>query len=184
MSKGVERRSLLAVSGCRAGGPGSLSGTTSGRFGAASGGSGRASGRSGRQRGFTLIEVMAAFAVFALLFGVTLQILSTSMSNTRRAGDYTQAALWAQSVLDVAGLEDMLEPGTTSGRFDERFAWTLEVSEEEVFDDRGLDPTELPVALYHLRLVVEWGENPTREAVFQTLRSVDVNWEQRQQAGM
>ena len=139
--------------------------------------------QAARQRGFTLIEVMAAFAVFALLFGVTLQILSTSMSNTRRAGDFTQAALWAQSVLDVAGLENMLEPGVTNGQFDERFSWTLEVTEELVFDDRGLDPLELPVALYSLRLTVEWGETPTRQAVFETLRSVDVNWEQRQQAG-
>jgi general secretion pathway protein I len=139
--------------------------------------------QAGRQGGFTLIEVMAAFAVFALLFGITLQILSTSMTNTRRAGDFTQAALWAQSVLDVAGLENMLEPGTSSGRFDDRFSWTLEVREELVFDDRGIDPLELPVALYHLRLVVEWGENPTREAVFETLRSVDVNWEERQWAG-
>jgi general secretion pathway protein I len=136
-----------------------------------------------RQHGFTLIEVMAAFAVFALLFGVTLQILSTSMSNTRRAGDFTQAALWAQSVLDVAGLENMLEPGVTTGAFDDRFSWTLEVTEELVFDDRGLDPLELPVALYRLRLTVEWGETPTRQAVFETLRSVDVNWEQRQEAG-
>ena len=137
-----------------------------------------------RQHGFTLIEVMAAFAVFALLFGITLQILSTSMSNTRRAGDFTQAALWAQSVLDVAGLENMLEPGVTTGEFDERFSWTLEVTEELVFDDRGLDPLQLPVALYRLRLTVEWGESQTtRQAVFETLRSVDVNWEQRQQAG-
>ncbi|MEE4296562.1 MAG: type II secretion system protein [Wenzhouxiangella sp.] len=139
--------------------------------------------RAARQQGFTLIEVMAAFAVFALLFGVTLQILSTSMSNTRRAGDFTQAALWAQSVLDVAGLENMLEPGVTNGAFDERFSWTLEVTEELVFDDRSLDPLELPVALYRLRLTVEWGEGPVRQAVFETLRSVDVNWEQRQQAG-
>ena len=68
-----------------------------------------AGGRSGRpacgvpnaapsgQRGFTLIEVMAAFAIFAVLFGVLLQILSTSISNTRRSGDFTQAALLAQS---------------------------------------------------------------------------------------
>ena len=139
--------------------------------------------RRGRQGGFTLIEVMAAFAVFALLFGVTLQILSTSMSNTRRAGDFTQAALWAQSVLDVAGYENMLETGTTSGRFDERFSWTLEVTEELVFDERGLDGLDLPVALYRLRLTVMWGDNPVREAMFETLRSVDVNWEQRQWAG-
>jgi len=135
-----------------------------------------------RQSGFTLIEVMAAFAVFALLFGVTLQVLSTSMSNTRRAGDLTMAALWAQSVLDVAGVEDMIEPGRSNGRFDERFSWTLEVSEEQVFDERGLDPADLPISLYRLELTVEWGDNPTRSAFFYTLRAVDTNWEERQWA--
>lgn len=132
-----------------------------------------------RQRGFTLIEIMAAFALFALLFGMVLQILSTSLSNTRRAGDFTQAALWAQSKLDVAGIETMLEPGRTRGQFDERFSWVLEVSEELVFDERGLDALDLPIALYRLDLIVEWGERPVREAHFSTLRSVDVNWEER-----
>jgi len=134
------------------------------------------------QSGFTLIEVMAAFAVFALLFGVVLQILSTSMTNTRRAGDYTQAALWAQSKLDVLGLEEVLEPGESSGEFDDRYRWYLRVEEVMSFDDSGLDLTELPVSLYGVELVVEWGENPTREAVFTTLRSVDLYWEERQQA--
>ncbi len=133
-----------------------------------------------RQSGFTLIEVMAAFAVFALMFGVVLQILSTSLSNTRRAGDFTQAALWAQSKLDPAGIETMLEPGRTSGSFDDRFSWTLEVSEEMVFDERGLDVMDLPVALYRLDLTVTWGERPQREAHFSTLRSVDINWEERE----
>jgi len=133
-----------------------------------------------RQAGFTLIEVMAAFAVFALMFGVVLQVLSTSMTNTRRAGDYTQAALWAQSKLDVLGLEQMLEPGQSSGQFDERYDWYLTVDEVMNFDDSGLDLAELPLALYSVELVVEWGENPRREAVFRTLRSVDVNWQERQ----
>lgn len=140
--------------------------------------------RPRRQGGFTLIEVMAAFAVFALLFGVILQVLSTSMTNTRRAGDFTQAALWAQSVLDAAGVEDMLEPGRTTGRFDDRFSWTLEVNEEMVFDERGLDAMDLPIALYSLELTVEWGDERPREAVFTTLRSVDMHWEERQRAGM
>ena len=136
--------------------------------------------RRRRQGGFTLIEVMAAFAVFALMFGVVLQILSTSLSNTRRAGDFTQAALWAQSKLDPAGIETMLVPGRTSGRFDDRFSWSLEVSEELVFDERGFDAMDLPIALYRLDLTVTWGERPPREARFSTLRSVDVNWEERE----
>ena len=140
---------------------------------------------AGRQRGFTLIEVMAAFAVFALLFGVILQILSASMTNTRRAGDFTQAALWAQSKLDSAGIEQMIEPGVTRGQFDDRFRWQLEISEELIFDERGVDVFDLPISLYELVLTVEWGDqrNP-RFAEFRTLRSVDMHWEERQRVGM
>ena len=151
------------------GGPGSSSGTPC---------------RLRRQGGFTLIEVMAAFAVFALLFGVVLQVLSTSMQNTRRAGDYTQAALWAQSKLDSVGLERMIEAGRTSGRFDDRFSWTLEISEDMYFDDFGMDAMDLPIALYRVELTVEWGDEHQREAVFTTLRSVDMHWEERQRAGV
>lgn len=134
----------------------------------------------GRQRGFTLIEIMAAFMVFSLLFGVTLQILSTSVGNTRLSGEYTQAALWAQSKLDGLGLEQMIEPGVTQGSFGQGYDWTLEISETQVVDERGLDmQDELPIALYHVRLIVEWGGG-RREAVFETLRSVDINWEERQ----
>ncbi len=140
-------------------------------------------GRLRRQGGFTLIEVMAAFMVFALLFGVLLQILSTSVTNTRLSGDYTRAALWAQSKLDALGLEEMLEPGTRTGRFDDDFSWTLEVREELVADERGLDLLEMPVSLYHVTLTVEWGEDRRRQAVFETLRSVDTHWEERQMAG-
>ncbi len=165
----------------RLGGPGSASG-----FGPRSGvhreGPGSGSGTPSRSRegGFTLIEVMVAFMVFALLFGVVLQILSTSVGNTRLSGEYTQAALWAQSKLDVVGLEGMIEPGVTRGSFDDNYDWTMEINETEVIDERALDTQdELPIALYHIRLVVEWGGG-RRQAVFETLRSVDIHWEERQ----
>ncbi|MDX1626146.1 MAG: prepilin-type N-terminal cleavage/methylation domain-containing protein [Wenzhouxiangellaceae bacterium] len=133
-----------------------------------------------REGGFTLIEVMAAFMVFALLFGVVLQILSTSVSNTRRSGDYTQAALWAQSKLDVLGVEEMIEPGVSQGRFNDEFGWTLEIEETQVIDERGLDAEqELPISLYHVHLTVEWADG-RRQAAFETLRAVDTFWEERQ----
>lgn len=143
-----------------------------------------ASCRRSRQGGFTLIEVMAAFMVFALLFGVILQILSTSVNNTRLSEDYTRAALWAQSKLDVIGLEQMLEPGQTSGYFDDEFSWRMQVEEYMVVDERGLDMFDLPISLYRVTLIVEWGESRPRQAVFETLRSVDTNWEERQRTVM
>lgn len=129
------------------------------------------------QGGFTLIEVMAAFAMFALLFGMMMQILSTSLGNTRRSSDFTQATLWAQSKLDVLGLEDMIVPGSSSGDFDERFSWEMEISEDAVFDEAVVDPEQLPLALYRVSLVVKWEGN--RQVVFDTWRSVDINWEAR-----
>lgn len=132
-----------------------------------------------RNGGFTLLEIMAAFAMFALLFGLMMQILSTSMSNTRRAGDFTQATLWAQSKLDVLGVESMIQPGRSNGQFDNDFSWSMEITEELVFDERGLDVIELPIHLYRVVLEVKWS-NGRRSHRFETLRSVDVNWEERQ----
>lgn len=131
-----------------------------------------------KQQGFTLIEVMAAFGMSALLFGLMMQILSTSMTNTRRAGDFTQAAMWAQSKIDTLGLEEMIEPGSTRGEFDDRFRYEMEITEELVADERALDLLELPLALYKVRLVVIWEDN--RQVVFETLKSVDTNWEARE----
>ncbi|MEM7054738.1 MAG: prepilin-type N-terminal cleavage/methylation domain-containing protein [Pseudomonadota bacterium] len=137
-----------------------------------------------KQSGFTLIEVMAAFAIFAVLFGVILQILSTSVSNTRRSGDFTQAALIAQAQLDMVGVEEMPQPGSYSGDEGERYRWVMDIEPYFVSDDSGVNYDELPIDLYRVVLTVYWGENDIeRSATFQTLRSVDRFYAERQLAG-
>ncbi|HKL52492.1 MAG TPA: type II secretion system protein [Wenzhouxiangellaceae bacterium] len=152
-----------------------------------------AGGRSGRpacgvpnaapsgQRGFTLIEVMAAFAIFAVLFGVLLQILSTSISNTRRSGDFTQAALLAQSQLDMIGIESLPQPGQSSGRYNDEYSWELIIEPYQISDDRGVLFEDLPIDLYYVGLTVFWGEGRyERSALFETLRSVDRFYAERE----
>ncbi len=78
-------------------------------------------------RGFSLIEMVAAFLVFAIGVGVLMEILATSMHSARASSDYTMAALWAQSKLDTVGVGEPLEAGHSSGRFDDSYAWDLEV---------------------------------------------------------
>lgn len=141
-----------------------------------------------RQRGFTLIEVMAAFAIFAVLFGVLLQILSTSVSNTRRSGDFTQAALLAQSQLDMVGIETLPRPGQSSGRYNDEYSWELIIEPYQIPDDggdnRGVPYEDLPIDLYYVGLTVYWGEGRSeRSALFETLRSVDRFYAERQQMG-
>ncbi len=133
-----------------------------------------------RSRGFTLVEVMAAFALFAIIFAVVLQILSTALSNTRSSAEFTDAALWAQSKLESVGVEEPLEPGRWTGSFNDTYDWELTVEPYMVSDERGIDPDDFPVSLYWVTLEIMWGdENRQREAVFDTLRAVDVHWEER-----
>src|ERR1700710_2822847 len=80
-----------------------------------------------RQSGFTLIELVAAFVIFALGFGVLLQILSTCLHSTSQSADYTRAALWAQSLIDMQGVGESMQEGSSSGRFDDRFTWRMNV---------------------------------------------------------
>jgi general secretion pathway protein I len=90
-----------------------------------------------RQAGFSLIEMVAAFLVFAIGIGVLMQVLATSMHSTRTSSDYTMAALWAESKLDIIGVGTQIEPGNTSGRFDDTYGWQLDVQQ---IDPQNVEP--------------------------------------------
>ena len=139
-----------------------------------------------RQRGFTLIELVAAFVIFALGFGVLLQILSGCLHTTAQSADYTRASLWAQSLLDTEGVGEALQEGDRSGKFDDKYSWRLRIAEGRPAGN-GADwwagntnaqaPAITPVApnidLFQLELVVSWGTYYlTHNARFVTLRAV------------
>jgi general secretion pathway protein I len=96
-----------------------------------------------RQAGFSLIEMVAAFLVFAIGIGVLMQILATSMHNTRSSSDYTMAALWAQTKLDVVGVGAPIEEGSWNGRFDDNYSWQLDV---RMVDPASVEPPPQPAA--------------------------------------
>jgi general secretion pathway protein I len=139
--------------------------------------------------GFTLIELVAAFVIFAIGFGVLLQILSTCLHTTAQAADYTRAALWAQSLLDVQGVGEPLQDGDFSGAFDDKYRWHLQVgqippqdiapvaSAAPVAGNANAAPVQTtPIApsidLYKLQLDVTWGSIYLQhDARFVTLRA-------------
>ena len=130
-----------------------------------------------RQHGFSLIELVAAFVVFALGFAVLMGILSASIRNTRLAAEYTQAALWAQSQLDTVGIGEKLEAGRKSGRFDDQYRWELDIQKYEPPPDANAAPKPegfQNIELFRVDLEVFWGErrNP-RSAHFVSLRSAN-----------
>ena len=135
-------------------------------------------------RGFTLIELVAAFVIFALGFGVLLQILGGALHTTAQSVDYSKAAMWAQTVLDTQGIGEPLQEGISRGRFDDQYSWELRVSK---YDPAPAQTTVAPIGsadangmitqvtpsldLFQLELVVSWGNRfLMHRAQFATVR--------------
>jgi general secretion pathway protein I len=125
------------------------------------------------QRGFTLIEVIIAFALLALALTLLLGTLSGSTREVRWSADAGRAALHAQSLLDQVGVGESLRTGTRDGEFEDgRYRWNLQVEPYVDPTQRTRNPVD-PGAprLLRLALLVEWGEGGPRERLqLQTLR--------------
>jgi len=121
-------------------------------------------------RGFTLIELVAAFAIFAIGVAIALSIASNALGMAKRSSEYTRAALHAQSVLDELGVGEPLEAGGDSGEFDDGYRWELTITEQEPPAASTGAIEQIPIELYRVELVVRWHDD-RREAKFSTLRA-------------
>jgi len=65
------------------------------------------------QGGFSLLEVVVAFAILVLSLGLLIQIFSRALNTTVLSGDYSRAATLAQAHLNAEGIDIPLEPGSS-----------------------------------------------------------------------
>jgi len=130
-------------------------------------------------KGFTLLEVLLAFVVFALSFTIVMEILTGSIRNTMRAREYTEAALVAQSVMDLLGLDLPVEAGAIYTGESGEYQWEVNVGlyEDEAQDAHSIELGELTgIELLQIDLVISWGEPPRDKSnYFSTVRAMLVN---------
>lgn len=128
-----------------------------------------------RSSGFTLLEVMLAFVVFALSFAAVLEIMAGSMRGVTRAGEDTEAALLAQSIMDQVGTEYPLEEGSYNGTGLDRYEWQLMIYPygDDGGDLRSLELAELSgTLLYQVDLDLDWVTGRRQHNLrFSTVRS-------------
>lgn len=123
-------------------------------------------------RGFTLLEALLALSIFALSFALVLDSLGRGLRNARTAADLTQAALWAQNLLDSLGVTEKLEPGSSSGRFDARFRYDLRIDKYEPVDSPTKPDANFAVQMLRVDLLVLWNnETGQRSERFTTIKS-------------
>ena len=119
------------------------------------------------QRGYTLIEVVVAFALLALALSLLLGAMTHATKQVKLSDEYGRAALHAQSLLDQAGVGEALAPGHKQGELEDgRYRWELDVSPWR-------DPTAPPKQEQllgapqpiQLELVLRWGDGGPRQTL-------------------
>jgi len=127
-----------------------------------------------RQGGFTLLEMVAAFVVFSLAFGLLMQINTSALRTARHSATYTHATLLAKSMLDQAGVGTPLEEGVEQGEFEDTdFSWEMDVRKTEAPPGDGGLVEQIAVDLFRIELKVRWDDGGReREVSFVTLRAM------------
>ena len=128
-----------------------------------------------KQQGYSLIEVIIAFALLAVALTLLLGSLSGAAKQVRVSGSNGRAALYAQSLLAEQGVAEPLQPGRSSGSSEDgRYHWQLQV---QPYQDPHLAPgtSPGPVSLMQLDLRISWDDPAGHELHWQTLRLVPSN---------
>lgn len=116
-------------------------------------------GVRGREQGFTLLEVLTAFVLFALTLAALLQIFSSGLRDAQLADEYARASALAQSQLAGYSASERLDEGSSMGE-QGPFAWELKSTayDERQEQSEGAGQAELPLRVRLLRVesVVSW----------------------------
>jgi general secretion pathway protein I len=121
--------------------------------------------RARRHSGFTLIEVVVAFALLGLVLAASFEIFTTGMSRAADLDDYSGAIDVAQSQLATVGAYGKVQEGDTRGETEDgRYAWILVVRHY----DEAPDPSAIPstVVMYKVDVQVTWRGVDTRPHAF------------------
>jgi len=115
------------------------------------------------EKGFTLIEVLVAFVMLALVLGTAFEIFSTGLARAGELENQSKALVVAQSRLAATGTEEAVKEGDTQGESeDRRFHWAVSVRKV----DDGANPAA-PVpsvyAMFRIDVRVNWTGADTRE---------------------
>jgi general secretion pathway protein I len=82
-----------------------------------------------RETGFSLLEVLAAFVILALVGTALFRVFSGALGNVAVSDEYSRATLYAESRLAGLSVEAPLREGAQQGTSDDGFyAWTATIA--------------------------------------------------------
>ncbi len=133
-----------------------------------------------KDQGFSLLEILVAFAILSLSLGVLLRIFAGGGHLSKTADDYYQAVITAEALLTGLGVETPLKPGVSQGTTDTGFRWTATVTPYPINPQLLGAQTGAPMMNnsmgflpFWVEIAVEWGpEEDPRAFTLESLRLV------------
>ena len=123
----------------------------------------------GKASGFTLLEVLVAFAVFAITTAAVMGSIGTGLNSSRVSAQHAVATLIAQSKLAAAGVESPLNGGAANGVMPGGYRWQVAARLHPV--DGSDDRIVRPYRVYDVTVTVAWSEGlRNRSVALQSLR--------------
>jgi general secretion pathway protein I len=111
-----------------------------------------------RQR-FSLLEVLAAFVILALVGTALFRVFSGALGNVTASDEYSRATLYAESRLAELGVETLRE-GAQQGTSDDGFyAWTAKIepyTPPGITADMDSAAATMAIRLWRLAVTVSW----------------------------
>jgi general secretion pathway protein I len=111
-------------------------------------------------RGFSLLEVLAAFVILALVGTALSRLFSGALGNASLADEYSRATLYAESRLAAIGVETPLREGSQQGTSDDGYyAWSTKI---EPYSPPGTNADmegavfAMPTRLWRIGVDVRW----------------------------
>ena len=123
---------------------------------------------SRRTSGFTLIEVLVAFTIAAVLLLPLLRSYSFGVAGATRTDAFTAATLLAQSTLETFGPGTALADG--GGVDQQEGRYHVAVTVERYEGDGSLPPSPLIAIPYEVAVTVSWPDGARERSV--TLRTL------------
>lgn len=125
-----------------------------------------------RGAGFTLIEVVVAFALLSVVLVTVFEIFSSGLARAGELDHYSRALAIAQSEIASAGVEEALAEGEMRGESEDRqYRWTVTTAKHEEPVDPAKPVAAVPYSLYRVQARVTWaaGNGAERNVALSTL---------------